>query len=46
MSAGEELERGNEEYGSCQSVDGSGLNHFHSLGFLCVPGGFSGTVLA
>ena len=38
--AGEELEYEDAEYGSSQSVDG------HSLGFLCVPGGFSGTVLA
>ena len=42
----QELEYEDAEYGSDQSVDGSGLNNFHSLGFLCVPGGFSGTVLA
>ena len=34
--AGEELEYEDAEYESSQSVDG------HSLGFLCVPGGFSG----
>ena len=44
--AGEELEYEDAEYGSGQSVDGSGLNNFHALGFLCVPGGFLGTILA
>ena len=38
--AGEELEYEDAEYGSSQSMDG------HSLGLLCVLGGFSGTVLA
>ena len=38
--AGEELEYEDAEYRSSQSMD------VHSFGFLCVPGGFSGTVLA
>ena len=38
--AGEELEYEDAEYGSGQSGDG------HSLGLVCVLGGFSGTVLA